>query len=551
MTGTTKNGPGFGSVVGLGRHAQERRRLLRRTIGLALVAVALAVAAAPAAAQSSALHRAVKAGDLNGLTRVLAAGADVNARDNRGRTALMHAVDKGYVLLVEPLLKAQADPNVRAPDGATALFIAAVHGHSEIITMLMKAGADPTIKGPKLKGLKGRTPTEVAQTPYGDPEAAREKGENDAVIALLKGQTWEQFENVALDRARSQGTPEAYAEYFSAFPQGRHADEARDAEAFARADSLWTVEAYADYIASYPAGRHVEKARRWQAALERESSLTAASPAGTTVRECADCPEMVVVPVGRFRMGDLAGGGQSDEKPVHEVTIAEPLAVGVYEVTRGEFGRFVEATGYSAGNTCWTHEGDKWEQRTGRHWRNPGFAQTDQHPVVCVNWDDAQAYVRWLSRETGQPYRLLSEAEWEYVARAGTTTKYWWGGWLSDEADHDYANYGTDKCCKGLAAGADRWVNASPVGSFEANAFDLFDTAGNVWEWVGDCWNDNYNGAPSDGSAWTSGNCGLRVLRGGSWNDFPRNLRSANRSRDDSGNRLDINGFRVARTLTP
>ena len=174
MKGICKNVSPSRSVERPGRFAQEARLLLRRSIGLALTVVLLA--AAPVAAQSPALHRAVKAGDLAGLTRMLASGADVNARDNRGRTALMHAVDKGYVLLVEPLLAAQADPNVRAPDGATALFIAAVHGHSEIITMLMKAGADPTIKGPKLKGLKGRTPTEVAQTPYGDPAAARREG---------------------------------------------------------------------------------------------------------------------------------------------------------------------------------------------------------------------------------------------------------------------------------------------------------------------------------------------------------------------------------------
>ena len=160
MKEISRNVPASRSVVGLGRRAQQAPFLLRRTIALVLVVI-LAVAAAPAEAQS--LHRMVKAGDIDGLTRVLATGADVNARDNRGRTALMYAVDKGYVLLVEPLLAAQADPNVRAPDGATALFIAAVHGHSEIISMLMKAGADPTIKGPKIKGLKGRTATEVAR----------------------------------------------------------------------------------------------------------------------------------------------------------------------------------------------------------------------------------------------------------------------------------------------------------------------------------------------------------------------------------------------------
>ena len=370
-----------------------------------------------AALQPDALHRAAKAGNLNGLEAALAAGMDVNARDDKGWTALMYVVDKGYVLLVEPLVKAGADLDVRAPDGATALFMATAHGHSEIIEPLIKAGADPTIKGPK-----GKTATD---------------------LALLN-----------LDK----------------------------------------------------------KKERWVSIL-------------LTFRDCDQCPEMVVVPAGRFRMGDLSGEGPSHERPVHEVTIAAPFAVGKYEVTFAEWDACVAAG-------C-THQPD--DEGWGRGTR----------PVINVSWDDAQEYVRWLSRKTGKTYRLLSETEWEYVARAGTTTKYWWG----NKADHDYANYGKDECCEGMAAGADRWVNTAPVGSFKANAFGLFNTAGNVWEWVEDCWNKNYNGAPSDGSAWTSGNCDLRAARGSSWVFGPGDLRSADRGRTDTGYRGTVSGFRVARTL--
>ena len=526
-------------------------------------------------AQSFVLHQTVKAGDLDGLNRSLAAGMDVNARDSRGHTALMYAVDKGYVLLVEPLLAAQADPNVRAPDGATALFIAVVHGHSEIIPMLMQAGADPAIKGPK-----GKTAMEVAQLKYGDLEAALKRREAPAVIALLKGETWEQFEDAvfarvrsrgtsdayaeylaafpdgryveksrrlaneaedteAFARARSQGTSDAYAEYLAAFPDGRYvglsrrlANEAEDTEAFAMARSQGTADAYAEYIASYPSGRHVEKAGRLQA--EQEGVLRATSPRGTTLRECGVCPEMVVVPAGRFQMGDLSGEGYGNEYPVHRVTIDYPFAVGRYEVTFAEWDACVVAGG------C-THQPD--DLYGGRGTR----------PVIDVSWDDVQEYVKWLSRETGKPYRLLSEAEWEYMARAETTTKYWWG----NEASHAHANYGKDECCAGLAAGRDRWVKTSPVGSFEPNAFGLYDTAGNVWEWVEDCFHDNYEGAPADGSAWTSDDCSERVLHGGSYSSHPMTLRSAARgSRDpspgffSSGRQISF-GFRVARTLTP
>ena len=445
---------------------------------------AVSVPKPKAALPLDALHRAAKAGNLKGLEAALAAGAEVNARDDKGWTPLMYVVDKGYVLLVEPVLTAKADPDVRAPDGATALFMAVAHGHAEIIPLLMKAGADPTIKGPK-----GKTATDVAQARYGDPVNALEKGEPPAVIALLAGKRWDDF-------------------------------------AFARAQSLGTLKAYAEYIASHPAGHHVEEARRWKDKRKRYPILTATSPAGTTGRECDACPEMVVVPAGRFRMGDLAGGGDRDERPVHDVTIDDPFAVGRYKVTFAEWDACV------AGGGC-RHRPD--DEGWGRETR----------PVINVSWDDAQAYVAWLSGETGKPYRLLSEAEWEYMARAGTTMKYWWG----NEADHDHANYGQDKCCDGAIAGKDRWKYTSPVGSFEANAFGLFDTAGNVWEWVEDCRNESYQGAPSDGSAWTSGNCDRRVLRGGSWGFKPRDLRSANRVRDDTGSRHRSSGFRVARTL--
>ena len=171
-----------------------------------------------------------------------------------------------------------------------------------------------------------------------------------------------------------------------------------------------------------------------------------------------------------------------------------------------------------------------------------------------MNWDDARAYARWLSGKTGREYRLLSESEWEYAARAGTTTRYYWGDGSSGQCD--YAN-GADRTAKRqesewtVADCDDGHYRTAPVGSFKANAFGLHDMFGNVWEWARDCWNDSYAGAPSDGDAWESGNCGRRVLRGGSWGDYPKDLRAALRGSFDTGNRDDLNGFRVARTLTP
>ena len=460
MQGISRNVPDSEVGDGLGRFAPPARLRLR-TIGLALAVAVLVMTTAPAA-QAAGLHRAVKAGNLDGVTRMLAAGTDVNARDNRGRTALMYAVDKGYLLLVEPLLAAQADPNVRAPDGATALYIAAAHGHSEIITMLMQAGADPTIKGPKRKGLKGRTPTAVARAQYGDPQTALKQGEPPAVIALLAGKTWAEGADLARELRESQP--------------------------------------------------------------------------GNTFRDCEQCPEMVVVPGGSYMMGQPDGeeGRINNEGPVHEVTIAAPFAVGKYEVTFAEWDACVAAGG------C-THQPS--DEGWGR----------GKRPVINVSWRDAQEYVQWLSGETDKPYRLLSEAEWEYVARAGTTTPFHTGATISPAQ----ANY-NGKYTYGSGQKGAYKEKTVPVGSYAANGFEVYDVHGNVREWVADCWNDSYWDAPNDGSAWErawwwdkSRECRRRVLRGGSWSGSPEDLRSANRGWFVTGIRYFDLGFRLARTLTP
>ena len=285
---------------------------------------------------------------------------------------------------------------------------------------------------------------------------------------------------------------------------------------------------------------------------------------GTIFRDCPDCPLMIVLPDGNFRMGSSAAvtgregipekRGQR-ERPVHDVRIPRPFAIGLYEVTRGEYAAFAEATRRPAGAGCshWTGDGFAVDPKKG--WQDPGFIQSSAHPVTCVSWEDAKAYADWLTKTTSASYRLPAEAEWEYAARAGTDTVRFWG----DDATKacDYANvYDTI----GHIVGAfpdmepfscmDGYAETAPVGSFRANGFGLHDMIGNVWEWVADCWHDSYKGAPADGSAWTKGgNCGQRVLRGGSWISVARYQRSANRSKMDTDARIYRNGFRVARDL--
>ena len=243
---------------------------------------------------------------------------------------------------------------------------------------------------------------------------------------------------------------------------------------------------------------------------------------------CGFCPELVAIPGDTFTMGSPRGEGDADEHPQREVRVGR-FALGRTEVTVGQFRAFVEASGHDAGSCNYPANAS---------WRDPGFEQTDEHPVACVSWKDADAYVGWLSEQTGEAYRLPSEAEWEFAARAGTKTRYAFG----DEITATQANFNSNVS------------KTTEVGAYPANDWKLFDMHGNVWEWVEDCQHGSYDEAPRDGSAWleaNGGNCSRRVLRGGSWLDNPRYLRSADRDWDSSVFRFRSLGFRVARTLTP
>jgi formylglycine-generating enzyme len=296
--------------------------------------------------------------------------------------------------------------------------------------------------------------------------------------------------------------------------------------------------------------------------LER---LRAHTPApGTSFRDCSNgCPEMVVVPQGRFTMGAPAGEEalenlpnelRGSSIPQHLITIRHKLAIAKFDVTRDEYAQFVAETNRPDPDSCTSVSASATFTATNGNWHSPGFPQTGRDPVVCVSWDDAQAYVAWLSAKRGHVYRLPTEAEWEYAARAGTTTARYGSDnpaefcRYTNVGDLDYSEQhpgdrGVNRACR------DGYAFTSPVGSFPPNRFGLYDMLGNVMDWTEDCWNANYSGAPTDGTAWQSGDCRRRVVRGGSWDADLSVVRSANRRGIRTSNRVTTFGFRVARTL--
>ncbi|MBM3549893.1 MAG: formylglycine-generating enzyme family protein [Alphaproteobacteria bacterium] len=262
-------------------------------------------------------------------------------------------------------------------------------------------------------------------------------------------------------------------------------------------------------------------------------------------RDCPACPEMVLVPPGTFTMGSPAAeerAGPQEEQLA--ITIARPFAVGRFAVTRDEFATFVAVTARRIEEGCFVVQGETLQRDNKRTWRDPGFVQDGRHPAVCVSWNDAKAYAAWLSQTTGKSYRLLTETEREYVARAGSATAFWWGNTISA----DRANYNSSVAYAGVTGGT--WRRATvPVDAFVANPWGLFNVHGNVWDWTEDCWNMGNTGNPGTGAARTQGDCSLRVMRGGGWGNFPHTLRSARRGRETPDSRINTVGFRIARTL--
>ncbi len=306
---------------------------------------------------------------------------------------------------------------------------------------------------------------------------------------------------------------------------------------------------------------------RWVALL----LATALSPAvaAETFRDCDTCPELVEIPAGTYLMGSSPEGlteagviepFATSEQPVREVTIPRAFLIGKYPVTRSQYAEFMEATGRRATPACWS-----WNVAAGAYqfqddltWRDPGFPQTPQDPAVCVSWNDARAYVAWLSEKTGEVYRLPSEAEREYVARAAAATNWPWDGPVQQICTHGNvsdlsrlaAHTATQRSAQTVFDCEDGYVYTSPVGAFQANAFGVHDTLGNVWEWTGDCFLDSY-ASPRDADARpaSSDPCDQRALRGGSWFTLTFLNRPAARYGAAPGDRSGHVGFRVARRL--
>jgi len=318
--------------------------------------------------------------------------------------------------------------------------------------------------------------------------------------------------------------------------------------AWAKIKSSDKIDELASYLDQFSNSRYSEYVRHRLNALRSHPEIT-------KFRDCIDCPEMVVIPAGSFTMGvpqteiDRYGFSLGDSAPIHLVRIAQPFALGEFLVTRRQYAAFAAETGHKgSGCSALPLDGTAWKFDPALSWRDPGFTQADDHPVVCVSWDDAIAYASWVSKKTGRNYRLPTEAEWEYAARAGSTA----GRYFGSASICEFANV-RDQSKKLLystgqfAECSGGFPNTSPVGSFPPNGFGLYDMLGNTWEWVKDCWDKSYVDAPVDGAAREKALCEMRVRRGGSWNSDHRYVyHVGSRGRALAYWRSEIYGFRVA-----
>ena len=389
------------------------------------------------------------------------------------------------------------------------------------------------------QGTKSAVEAYMENFPGGHHEADAKIRLNEFKLAEEAAQRAQQEQELqdsqAWDKALATRTIASMDQYLAEWPAGLHGDEARslrrqleadanDNRAFNAAAKLNSIEAYESYVKAFPQGRNVARA------LEAIDDRTLRP--GKSFRDCEDCPSMVVVPAGAFWQGSEESNplALKMETPIRMVTIAEPFAVSIFEITMAQW------------DQC-TAEGGCSNRPPDNGWGR------DSRPVIMVSWNDAQAYVSWLNKKTGQSYSLPSESQWEYVARAGEEGD-WLGGSLESVCQH------------GNIAGGEsgfRWQHAEcsdqtaigtlPVGSFKANAFGLYDVIGNVAEWTLDCMNLSYLDAPADGSSWGRGICSSRMTRGGSWFTGSREIRLPARFNLKNGDRNDFTGFRVVRRV--
>ena len=346
----------------------------------------------------------------------------------------------------------------------------------------------------------------------------------------------------------------------------RIADDEHFAELLRRAETAIVEERFPDAERALAEARKlrpsdsdlIRAAARYSEELRRKNAERTVPIYDSATRDCAECPELVEIPAGTFVMGSPDGEKfrYDLEGPQRRVVIERPFLMGRFEVTVAQFRAFVRKSGHNpvAGCAVFKFGGRGWDpDRPDPYakWEKPDFPIGEYHPVVCVSWFDAKAYAAWLSRETRKVYRLPSEAEWEYAARGGTSGRYYWGDDERDACSH--ANI-ADSTTRGRIPANwerlpcnDQHAFTAPVGRFKANAFGLHDMLGNAWEWVEDCLNRTYDGAPADGGPWVTGECEERIMRGAAWISQARDVRLANRGHNVAKVGYYATGFRVVR----
>jgi formylglycine-generating enzyme required for sulfatase activity len=465
------------------------------------------------------------------------------------------------------------------------------------IAVQLKAAEDARIAAEQAKAAEDARAAAQKAKAAEDARLAAEKAKaaEDARIATAKAKAAEDA-RIAAEKAKAAEEARIAAEAAKAQEKAKEkaaekaaADARAKAAAQAKTDQNKTdekkTESKADektHVAAAVVGDNGDKERireqpRLSPGCPGGSAQVAALPSGTArslsqpeecglkprdvFKECENCPEMVVVPPGDVLMGSSPGDidnglAAANEGPQHKAIVKQAIAVGRFEVTRDQFAAFVKSSGYRPSDRCYTFEHNLPQERTERSFLNPGFVQGGNHPVVCISWTDAKAYVQWLSQTTGKPYRLLSEAEFEYVARAGNSSRFGVG---DDPAELCKFANGADRAAKaaGLPANAaymncsDGYPFTAPVGSFAANAFGLYDMIGNVWEWTEDCFYGDYATASADSAARADATCTSRSVRGGDWFSSEASLRPAVRAKANVQAHHDDIGFRVVRTLVP